>query len=178
MTALVVYESMFGNTRRIAEAIAEGIAETLPVTAVEVGAAPDGLSGYLELLVVGGPTHVHGMSSPRTRASAAERIEDPVVSQRIGLRDWLERVAPAKGGIRAVAFDTRINGPTFITGSAAKGFEKGLRIAGFRVDEPARSFLVGAHVPAEEDALLPGQLDEARAWGRQLGQAVPAGSPV
>ena len=48
MKALVVYESMFGNTRQIAEAIAPGLAESVDVAAVEVSAATDE--------AVGGPT--------------------------------------------------------------------------------------------------------------------------
>jgi flavodoxin len=57
MTVLVVFESMFGNTKVIADAVAEGLGRHLPVEQVEVAAAPTVIGGELELLVVGGPTH-------------------------------------------------------------------------------------------------------------------------
>src|SRR5665647_2936899 len=59
MAALVVYESMYGSTQAIAEAIAEGMAPAGPVRVIEVGALtaePGGsaISGDIDLLVVGG----------------------------------------------------------------------------------------------------------------------------
>ena len=174
MPALVVYESMFGNTKRIALAIAEGIASKLPVETVEVADAPEDIGADIDLLVVGGPTHAHGMSSPGSRASAAERA--PIVSQRIGIREWLDHAKAQVFDIHAAAFDTRINGMAIFTGSAAKGYAKGLRSAGFRVDWPPQSFLVHARTAFGDDALLAGQLDEARAWGRAIASKVTPGA--
>jgi flavorubredoxin len=57
MKALVVYESMFGNTRQIAEAIAAGLAESVDVAAVEVSEATAEAAEGADLLVAGGPTH-------------------------------------------------------------------------------------------------------------------------
>jgi flavodoxin len=76
MRALIVYESMFGNTRQIAEAVAEGLraghdAAPVEVGLVEVGEAPATVAD-VDLLVVGGPTHALGMSRPETRQSATE----------------------------------------------------------------------------------------------------------
>jgi hypothetical protein len=175
MTALVVYESMYGNTRRIAEAVAEGIAATLAVTAVEVADAPEAIGGDIDLLVVGGPTHAHGMSTARTRESARERSTAPLVSQRMGIREWLDHAQAQVFDVHAAAFDTRINGMALLTGSAAKGYAKGLRSAGFRVDWPPRSFLVNARPAPGEDALLSGQLDEARSWGQAIASKVKPG---
>ena len=175
MTALVVYESMYGNTRRIALAVADGIATKLPVKAVEVGDAPEDIGGDVDLLVVGGPTHAHGMSNTASRASARERAEGLLVSQRIGIREWLDRARPQVFDIHAAAFDTRINGMAIFTGSAAKGYAKGLRSAGFRVDWPPQSFLVNMRTPPGEDALLEGQLAEARAWGEAIAARIRPG---
>ena len=111
MGALVIYESMFGNTKRVAEAIAAGIGERLAVEVLEVSHAPLTIDPGVDLLVVGGPTHMHGMTSPKTRAAAAERTSDPLLSPAIGMREWLELLAPVSGLTRAAAFDTRINGP-------------------------------------------------------------------
>ena len=72
MKALVVYESMFGNTRHIAEAIADGIATVDPhrgrawLTTQERSISMD-----VELVVVGAPTHAWGLSRKRTREGAA-----------------------------------------------------------------------------------------------------------
>ena len=87
MKTLVVYESMFGNTRAVAEAIAEGLGSA---EVVEVSAAPVVLPVDLELLVVGGPTHVHGMSRRRTREDAAQQVSRPVVSKGDGVRRAIE----------------------------------------------------------------------------------------
>lgn len=72
MRTLVVHESMFGNTHRVAEAIARGIAPFGEVTTLPVSQVGDAdLSGY-DLVIVWGPTHVHGMSRESTRRSAEE----------------------------------------------------------------------------------------------------------
>jgi len=68
MDAIVVYESVFGNTRAVAEAIAEGLGSA-PVLSVHEAAKR---SGSVDLLVVGGPTHMHGLSTTRSRRLAAE----------------------------------------------------------------------------------------------------------
>ena len=88
MTALVVFESMFGNTKVIADAVAEGLARHLPVRQVEVGAAPTVIGGEVELLVVGGPTHAFGLSRPRLPGSAAAAADKRL--RRLGFR----RMAP------------------------------------------------------------------------------------
>ena len=61
MSALVVYESMYGNTDSIARAIAEGIENVMPVTVVNVNHASTSALLDIDLLVVGAPTHVHGL---------------------------------------------------------------------------------------------------------------------
>lgn len=65
MRALVVYESMYGNTRAIAEAVAEGLSEATDVKAVPTSEAREILvdNPALDLIVFGTPTHAHGMSS-------------------------------------------------------------------------------------------------------------------
>ena len=75
MHALVVFESMYGNTRAIAEAIAAGLSTRMSVEVKEVGVAPEMIGEDVALLVVGGPTHAHGMSKPETRHTAAERAD-------------------------------------------------------------------------------------------------------
>jgi hypothetical protein len=167
MRALVVYESMYGNTRRIAQAIAEGISRHLAVETIEVSVAPMVIESDVELLVVGGPTHVHGMTTTFTRAQATKQAQAPIVSEGIGLREWLDEVRPIGTSVMACAFDTRIKGAAILTGSAAGGFAKKLRAAGFRVLTPGESFFIATKAPQDE-ALLEGEVEHARAWGSEI----------
>ena len=68
MRAVIVYESMYGNTHAVANSVAEGLRdEACDVTVVPVGRATEELTGHCDLLVVGGPTHMHGLPRPSTR---------------------------------------------------------------------------------------------------------------
>ena len=167
MRALVVYESMFGNTRAVALAIADGIAGHMPVDAVEIGEAPVTIPDDVGLLVVGGPTHAHGMTTPKSRADAAQRAGERLVSHGQGMREWLTTVRPGLGPVVAAAFDTRIKGPELLWGSAAKGAAKSLAAAGFRGAQ-ARSFTVDGPTGPVFDRLMAGELDRAREWGASL----------
>jgi hypothetical protein len=175
MHALVVFESMFGNTRAIAEAVAAGLSSRMPVEVTEVGDAPMAIGDDVSLLVVGGPTHAHGMSKPETRRSAADKAEAnrAIVSPSIGLREWLSRLGAAPSHVAVAAFDTRIKGPGLLWGSAAKAAETELRRAGARVVTPAESFLVGGPFGSAYDALAEGEIERARAWGERLASEVP-----
>ncbi len=68
MTALVVYESMFGNTRSVASSIGTGLSRHLEVGLVAVDRCPTLDGDVFDLVVVGGPTHAFSMSRPATRA--------------------------------------------------------------------------------------------------------------
>jgi flavodoxin len=70
MRSLVVVESMFGNTRMIADAVANGLSAAGPVTVVEVGDAPVAPNEDVALLVVGAPTHAFSLSRANTRRAA------------------------------------------------------------------------------------------------------------
>src|ERR1700760_1477802 len=72
MRALVVYESMYGNTHAVAVNIAAGLSTRHDVTMVPVTRATPELVAAADLLVVGGPTHMHGMSRPASRRMAAD----------------------------------------------------------------------------------------------------------
>ncbi|MFZ2172997.1 MAG: flavodoxin domain-containing protein [Rhodococcus sp. (in: high G+C Gram-positive bacteria)] len=172
MRALVVYESMYGNTRHVAEAIARGMGPTGEVRTVPVSHAPDeDLSGF-DLVVVGGPTHVHGMSRESTRHSAVEAAKDPDSALEVepdaeseGVRDWLASLEPVGG--KAAAFDTRIDAPAMLTGRASKGIGRKLRHLGFELVVDPESFLVD-----KESKLEPGEEDRAEQWGRSVAEQV------
>jgi Flavodoxin len=164
MWARVVFESMFGNTQEIAEAIAEGLRESMRVDLEEVGSAATDVTDDVDLLVVGGPTHAFGLSRERTRESAAEQAVGDIVSAREGLRDWLGAVTGASPDISAAAFDTRIDKPR-LPGSAAHGAVRRLRRLGFHIVEPAASF----YVTDTAGPLVDGERERARGWGELLG---------
>jgi hypothetical protein len=157
MRALVVYESMFGNTERIAEAIADGLGERFEVTLTEVGSAPDELPDDLALLVVGGPTHAFGLSRPGTRAEAAKQAgADGVRSGGRGLREWLGDLKPSPG-LPAAAFDTHID--KRFPGSASGAVRRRLSSHGYDVRD-TQSF----HVTDTAGPLVAGEESRARAW--------------
>lgn len=163
MKAIVVYESVYGNTRAVAEAIAEGLG------GAEVAAVPkaDPIP-IADLLVVGGPTHMHGMASSRSRHVAASAAQEdgthvePEASEEPGLRTWLRDLPDAQGA-RAASFDTRLDKSPWLTGVASRGIARRLHHRGYEI-VGSESFLVqDSEGPLEE-----GELDRARAWGAEL----------
>jgi hypothetical protein len=175
MSILVIYESMFGNTHTIAEEIAHGMrcASMVSVAVVPVDHPAAAQVEGADLLVVGGPTHAHGLSWPRTRVAAAAEAARPDAevtldadAEGAGLRTWfhdLDRTI----GTPAAAFDTRFAGPSIVTGSAAHAISRRLRNHGFTEIAPCESFLVDKH-----NQLLDGELQRAHEWGASLARAL------
>jgi flavodoxin-like protein len=160
--ALVVYESMFGNTRQVAQAVAEGLSASAAVAVVEVGAALP-LLDDVDLLVVGAPTHAFGMSRPSTRKSAADQAVGEVVSAGIGLREWLDGLDNRHPTAQVAAFDTRMKA-ALLSGSAARRALSKLRRLGFAVAARPESFVVtGMRGPLRD-----GEIDRARRWGARI----------
>ncbi|ATE54467.1 flavodoxin family protein [Actinosynnema pretiosum] len=161
--ALVVYESMFGNAKLIAEAIARGLSIWRSTDVLEVGVAPDVLPSDLDLLVVGAPTHAFGLSRPGTR-KAATQYQEQVLSSRRGMREWLAVVEQERIGVEAVAFDTGIR---FAPGSAARVATLALRKLRFEVRYQPKSFDVVTAI----GPLLDGEAERAEEWGRAIAEA-------
>jgi hypothetical protein len=168
MHAVVVYESMYGNTHQVAEAIGAGLSTAFDVSVVPVAQAGPGVLAGMDLVVVGGPTHAHGMTRATTRKAAVEAASTPAGGLKIepdamgpGLREWFGSLGryPA----RAAAFDTRVHGPAALTGRASKGMTRLLRAHGFDVAAEPESFLV-----TRQDRLVPGEFARAREWGTTL----------
>ena len=174
MSAIVIYESVYGNTRAIAEAIAEGLgdARVLPVHE-----APDHVRDN-ELVVIGGPTHIHGMATSRSRQVAVEALHEdgnehqiePGATEEPGLRAWL-RELPEEPDVKAATFDTRLDRSPWVTGAASRGIAKRLRHRRYDVVD-TESFLV----EESEGPLAEGELDRAREWGRKLASRLPVGA--
>jgi hypothetical protein len=166
----VVYESIYGNTRAVAEAMTEGLAD-LDAKAMSVHEASAGALGDAELVIVGGPTHMHGMASSLSRKMAVQAGEDdgaeidPGAREELSLRAWLSQHESASG--KAAAFDTRIDKSPRLTGTAARGIAKRLRRAGYELVADPESFFV----EDSEGPLADGELDRAKEWGRAIAAA-------
>jgi flavodoxin len=141
MKSLVVYESGYGNTERLARAIAEALHEHGESRVAPVGGLSGPRAGEIDLLVVGAPTQSHGLPE--------------------GTREMLEGFPKgALEGMRALAFDTRYRGPRLVRGSAAKDIAGLLRHTGCHLLAPPESFFVRG----EEGPLDPGEEYRAKAW--------------
>jgi hypothetical protein len=161
--ALVVYESMFGNTRLIADAIGEGLRDHFQtVDVLDASVAPSTVDD-VDLLVVGAPTHAFGMPRPKTRAAA--RQQGAAVELQRGVREWLGALVRPTHPIAATAFDTRAKGP--ITGSARRPINRRLRRLGFRTAAPISFTVTGTPGPLAE-----GDVDRARSWAASLAPAM------
>ena len=178
MRALVVYESMYGNTHVVAGNIADGLRGTYEVTLVPVASATEDLIAGADLLVVGAPTHIHGLSRAWTRQAArkaAAKPESPLTldpdAGGRGMRNWLSGLAA--GPAQAAAFDTRLAGAPLLTGRASRGISRLLKRHGYHLVAPPESFLV-----TRRDTLADGESSRARRWGEALAAtaalAVPA----
>jgi hypothetical protein len=163
MRALVVYESMWGNTERVAQAIAAGLRESMEVESVAVAQAPADPGPEVGLIVAGGPTHAFSMSRARTRADALERGAEHGGSA-FGLREWLDRLPTGQHPQRIATFDTRVTQMRRLPGSAAKAAAKVAHRHGFERAEHVESF----YVDDMEGPLLEGELTRATEWGRQI----------
>jgi flavodoxin len=156
MRSLVVYESRYGNTARIAREIATGLEADGPVRLVEASDPGAFEVAEVDLLVVGGPTEGHGVSQT--------------------LRARLSRVPPGGlDGVAAAAFDTRVTWPAFLAGSAAKGLGKTLRRLGARVVAPPESFLVSG---GKANSLIEGEPARAAMWAARLCSVATAAVPA
>ena len=162
MKALVVYESMFGNTEDIAGAIGAGLAETMEVEVVEAASAPRTVAPDVSLLVIGGPTHAFSMSRASTREDAVK--QGAKASPCVGLREWLDGLPPQAGAARVTTFDTRVNRGRHLPGSAAKSAARCARRHGFAHVERGESF----YVDGTTGPMLDGEIQRARHWGRQI----------
>jgi hypothetical protein len=176
LTVLVVYESMFGATRRVAEAIAEGAAEAATVQVRRADAVRAEEVAAADVLIVGAPTHAHALPRPESRRTAEEWGRDEARHLRfeadpaaVGVRELLKALPPTTAV--TVAFDTRADMPEVFSGSAARGIAKRLRKLGLRSATGPQSFLVG-----KTGTLLDGELEHAWHFGHSIAAAARRGA--
>lgn len=166
MKALVVVESMFGNTRKVAEAVAEGLRGTFSVEVVGAHEAHAPLTELVDLLVVGGPTHAFSMTRGNTREDAVRQGASSDAAT-VGIREWIDRLHAGPHSEMVATFDTRVGKVRHLPGSAAKSAAKALRKLGYASVVPPESFWV----TDVAGPLLEGEVDRARTWGEQLATA-------
>jgi hypothetical protein len=161
MKAVVVYESLWGNTAAIARAIAEGIGEgaealsTREATAERLGGA--------DLVVAGAPLLGFSLPTEQMRESIRSQPQGkPADFSSPSLRSWLQAVPPASG--RGAAFGTRIR---WSPGSAVKTILAGLEGVGYRTGGTAERFIVKGKCGPLRD----GELERAKAWGAMLARS-------
>jgi hypothetical protein len=183
MSALVVVETYFGNTRHIADVIADRLkADGIDTAVVAVEDAPTQLDDGLELLVVGAPTHDLGLSTVHSRHTASAQVGQ--AEPRIGVREWAGGVALPSVPPLVALFDTRTGHP-WMAGSAAAQASVLFARRGFPVLGARETFWVhGITGP-----LIAGEDERARQWtnavaarleGRRLSRhrGRPTGSPL
>jgi hypothetical protein len=166
MKALVVYESMFGNTEKVAQAIVAGISESMDVDAAAAASAPSTVPPDVSLLVIGGPTHAFSMSRRSTREDAIK--QGATASACVGLREWLAELPARAGTATVTTFDTRVNGARHMPGSAAKSAARSAGQHGFARVERGESF----YVDGTAGPMLAGEVARATDWGRQIARTV------
>ena len=166
MRALIVYESLWGNTEGVARAIAEQLQTAMTVEVVDADAAPTNIDGF-DLVLVGGPTHAFSMSRPTTRENAVLQHGAPWAPAR-GIREWLGVLEHAPHGTKAATFDTRVVTPR-LPGSAAKKAMKRLVALGYRSLAKPETF--GVH--GYDGPVADGERERARGWGAELAALMP-----
>lgn len=167
MPAIVVYESLWGNTAAIAHAIAEGLGPDARALSTDEATAE--LVAGADLIVAGAPVIAFSLPTDRMRESIrAKPGHEPTPPDLAhpSMRAWLAALPPGHG--RAAAFETRV---WWSPGGATGDILKGLEAAGYQRIGKVKKFIVeGKSGPLRE-----GELGHARTWGAELAQAVAGG---
>jgi flavodoxin len=155
MNSLVIYCSHKGNTEKVARRIADALQARGRSQVMRTDEVPATIPPDVDLVFIGGPTEGHGMTP-----------------EMIDLLDRLDRASLR--GRAAAAFDTRVDWPRMLSGSAGDRIAARLRAGGVRVVGPVGSFIVSM---APE--LKPGELDRAATWAAEVAEnATLAAAPA
>jgi flavodoxin I len=155
MKSVVVYDSLYGNTKAIAQAIGDALPGEVQV--LSVGEVNPGDLGTADLLIVGSPT---------------QRLRPTVAAT-----SFLKSI-PQKGlkGVKVAAFDTRL---TWSEIEKVRILAFVVKIFGGYAAAPIAGRLgkkggeltvspVGFYVASGEGPLVEGELERAAAWARQI----------
>jgi flavodoxin len=145
MRTLVVYDSQFGNTEKLAQLIAQTLDESTATEIVRADKVNGSMLDRFDLLVLGSPTQGWNMT-PALRSLVA------------GIpRETLH-------GKMAAVFDTRFHRSQWITGSAARKLAGMLKEKGAMLAAAPESFFV----EGKEGPLERGETDHAVRWAQAL----------
>ena len=148
MKALIVYDSQYGNTKLIAETIADVLRQHGSVAIKHVGLFQHDDLRDIDVLVAGCPTQAWHATAP--------------------IREFLGTLQPHFAyRIQVACFDTRFNKPRWLTGSAAHNMAAMCKQQGFKQLVAPESFFI----QGREGPLGGGELRRAAVWGRVLLQA-------
>lgn len=144
MRVLVVYDSVYGNTEKIAEAIGRGIGGDAKVVRVSKSALAD--AGPVDMLVVGSPT-------------LGGRPSQPVQDFLAGIPETTVK------GMKVAAFDTRYSGKFVkMFGFAAEKIAESMVSKGAKLAAPPEGFVVtGKKGPIRE-----GEHERAALWAKEI----------
>lgn len=164
MKTIVVYESLWGNTAAVAQAIAEGLG--LAEGAMSTAEATREMAERADVIVAGSPVFAFKMSTDKMRENIAANpgpAPAPPDLSHPSMGSWLE--ALPKGTGYSAAFDTQARGPF---GSAGPHILKLLKGAGYEpLVKPAGFIVTGKYGP-----LRAGELDRAREYGKEIAVAI------
>jgi flavorubredoxin len=162
--ALVAYESMFGNTERVARAVAAGLRlEGVETTVLDVSHAGPPQLADIDLLVVGAPTHGFSLSRPASRSDAVRRGGRDDAGE-VGVREWLGTLPDTDRRLLAAAFDTRVTKVRYLPASASRRAARLLAEHGYHLVSPPMGFLVHDVAGPLESR----EIDRAIAWSRRV----------
>ena len=154
---VIVYDSQFGNTEKIALAIRDGISPGHIVNVVRAAAGSQHDLHGADLLFVGSPTH-------------GGRCTQPV-------KLFIEALpADALRGMRAAAFDTgmKAEGQGFVVRRVVRffGYASSRMAPMLQAKGAGETRTETFAVAGREGPLLEGELERARAWGRTVAERV------
>ncbi|HEY0951163.1 hypothetical protein [Nocardioides sp.] len=169
LRALLVYESMFGCTRSVAAAVADGLrAAGIETELVDVREAPTPRDATFDLLVLGAPTHAFSLSRPSTRQDAVRQGARPELAS-TGIREWIAQMGPRDEarGRPAAAFDTRVTKVRSLPKAASTRACHLLARRGYHLVSRPTPFLVHD----VKGPLVEGELDRAARWAQEVAEA-------
>ena len=176
MNTLVVYDSLFGNTERVAQAIADALRAFGQVEVVRVEPAQAEELKRQELLRQNHATDVRLEPAHQVSLEGVDLLIVGCPTQAFRatptMQSFLENVSRASlSGMAVACFDTRVRGPF---GSAAKTMAKKLQKMGVSLLLPPESFFVeGTKGPMKS-----GEVERATSWARMLFNKVEAAHPA
>lgn len=146
--AVVLYDTVFGNTEKVARALARGIERHVPVDCINILEADTGALASYDLIAIGAPTQAFTAHKP--------------------MKDFLSGLRGVKNlsGVRGFAFDTKFD--SLLSGSASKYIEARLEELGLKIVRPRASAIVSGGT--KDNVLKAGEEARFETIGDEIGE--------